>query len=260
MRKEEEEEQAYLDQLFKKVNRTLAQIDETMQSKKQDIDNMNNHMQEHKRDMDHLQKNALRETIYNYKVLNTLFPCKKTILGDINQSVNPFSSSNINSIRSVFSNATCMTILKSYRSTYEMTTFTKKINKGIEIEPLERHGEEPEVTPLKNTEEEIKYIKSLIKDFNERGANSLGIICKTQIQADKLFEELRGEGRINLLNAISVASGNGIVITTAHLAKGLEFDHVIGPFCSDKNYQTEPDKQMLYVACTRAMHKLNLTY
>lgn len=51
-----------------------------------------------------------------------------------------------------------------------------------------------------------------------------------------------------------------MVITTAHLAKGLEFDWVIVPHCTEKNFKTEPDRQMLYVACTRAMHQLFLTY
>ena len=62
------------------------------------------------------------------------------------------------------------------------------------------------------------------------------------------------------MDAKSVAFGSGIVITTAHLAKGLEFDSVLVPFCTDKNYQSEPDRQMLYVACTRAMHTLDVTY
>jgi DNA helicase-2/ATP-dependent DNA helicase PcrA len=66
--------------------------------------------------------------------------------------------------------------------------------------------------------------------------------------------------QVNLLNALSVAFGSGIVITTAHLAKGLEFDNVIVPYATARNYFTEPDRQMLYVACTRAMHKLSLTY
>ena len=87
----------------------------------------------------------------------------------------------------------------------------------------------------------------------------MGIICKTQQQADRLYEELKERDNVNLLNALSVAFGSGIVITTAHLAKGLEFDEVIVPFCTEKNYHTEPDRQMLYVACTRAMHRLNLT-
>jgi DNA helicase-2/ATP-dependent DNA helicase PcrA len=88
----------------------------------------------------------------------------------------------------------------------------------------------------------------------------MGIICKTQKQADALYGHLKDISQMNLLNIVSIAFGTGIVITTAHLAKGLEFDQVIVPFCTENNYQTLADKQMLYVACTRAMHKLTITH
>ncbi len=195
-----------------------------------------------------------------YKVLNALFPCKKTILGDINQSVNPFSSSGLETIQTIFPGATGMTMLKSYRSTYEITQFTKQIRQNMDVEALERHGEEPVVHSLQNEEDELKQIKHLIEQFHKSSYNSLGIICKTQDQADKLYDAFKNTHHINLLNALSVAFGSGIVITTAHLAKGLEFDAVIVPHVTNKNYTTEPDRQMLYVACTRAMHKLDLTF
>ncbi|MBW6492081.1 MAG: AAA family ATPase [Lentimicrobium sp.] len=199
-------------------------------------------------------------SVVQYKVLSLLFPCKKTILGDVNQSVNPFSSSNLPIIEKVFIGATTMTMLKSYRSTYEITQFTKRISQIVDVEAIERHGEEPKIIPCKNINDETEKIKSLIKQFRQSDYNSLGIVCKTQKQADTLYEALINEHEINLLNAVSVSFGSGIVITTAHLAKGLEFDQVIVPFCTDKNYKTEPDKQMLYVGCTRAMHKLSLTH
>ncbi|MBE0424152.1 MAG: AAA family ATPase [Lutibacter sp.] len=195
-----------------------------------------------------------------YKVLSLLYPCKKTILGDVNQSVNPFSASNLPIIEKVFSGATTMTMLKSYRSTYEITQFTKRISQNIEVEAIERHGEEPQLIACKNAETETDKIKSLIAQFEQSDFNSLGIICKTQKHANTLYGALKNEHKINLLNVVSVAFGSGIVITTAHLAKGLEFDKVIVPFCTEKIYQTEPDKQMLYVACTRAMHKLYITH
>ena len=65
--------------------------------------------------------------------------------------------------------------------------------------------------------------------------------------------------KICLLTEESVAFANGVVITTAHMAKGLEFDEVIVPFVTDKDYRTEIDRSMLYVACTRAMHKLYIS-
>src|SRR3546814_7075734 len=86
-----------------------------------------------------------------YRVLNQLYPCKKTILGDINQSVNPFSSSNLDAIAKVFGGATSMTMLKSYRSTYEITEFTKRISPNIEVETIERHGEETTIIARTST-------------------------------------------------------------------------------------------------------------
>jgi len=53
---------------------------------------------------------------------------------------------------------------------------------------------------------------------------------------------------------------NGILITSAQTAKGLEFDEVIVPHADNKNYNTETARSMLYVATTRAMHRLTLTY
>ena len=44
------------------------------------------------------------------------------------------------------------------------------------------------------------------------------------------------------------------------MAKGLEFDEVIIPMANEKNYFADYDSGFLYVACTRAMHKLTLTY
>lgn len=195
-----------------------------------------------------------------YKVLSALFPCKKTILGDINQSVNPFSSSGLETIETVFPDATSMTMLKSYRSTYEITQFTKKIRQNLAVEAIERHGEKPAVFEFKKATDELEHLKFLINQFLKSDYNSLGIICKTQPQADALYHALKNDFELNLLNAASVAFGNGIVITTAHLAKGLEFDNVIVPYATGENYFTEPDRQMLYVACTRAMHKLSLTH
>lgn len=194
-----------------------------------------------------------------YKVLSKLFTCKKTILGDINQSVNPFSCSDLKAIQDILPDSTAMTMLKSYRSTYEITEFSKKISEKAEVEALERYGRAPGIHRLKSKEEEVEFIKNLILIFKNENYNSLGIICKTQKEVNNLYESLRGDFQVSLLDGKSVAFGSGVVITTAHLAKGLEFDMVIVPNCTAVNYKTAPDRQMLYVACTRAMHRLEIT-
>ncbi|MNJ79227.1 Helicase IV [compost metagenome] len=50
------------------------------------------------------------------------------------------------------------------------------------------------------------------------------------------------------------------MVTSCHMAKGLEFDHVIVPFVDVSNYKTDMDRSLLYIACTRAMHVLTLTF
>lgn len=199
-------------------------------------------------------------SVVHYKVLATLFPCKKTILGDINQSVNPFSSSNLDTITKIFPDATTMTMLKSYRSTYEITNFSTRVNKNANVIAIERHGNKPEVVEMKNQKEQLKTVNDWVKVFEESGYNSLGIICKTQKQAETIYDSIPESKKAKLLSTTSSNFNGGIIITTAHLAKGLEFDHVVIPFCDEKNYQHETDRQMLYVACTRAMHELKLSY
>ncbi|MCF8370554.1 MAG: AAA family ATPase [Bacteroidales bacterium] len=200
-------------------------------------------------------------TPVQYAVISKLFPCNKTILGDASQSVNPYSSSTSEDIQRVFTDSEGMKLCKSYRSTYEITEFAQIIHRNAELVAIERHGEKPTVTELKNEASEMDEIKRIINTFTASENNSLGIICKTQPQADKLYEQIKGHQlRMYLLNAQSAAFARGIVVTTTHMAKGLEFDHVIVPFCTTENYKTDIDKHMLYIACTRAMHKLDVTY
>ena len=52
-----------------------------------------------------------------YKVIQRIFPCRKTILGDACQSVNPYGSSSADMIQKGFVNETVMKLCKSYRST-----------------------------------------------------------------------------------------------------------------------------------------------
>jgi DNA helicase-2/ATP-dependent DNA helicase PcrA len=125
---------------------------------------------------------------------------------------------------------------------------------------MERHGELPRIFRCKGTADEYTRIATLIGEFRESPHKSLGIICKDEVQAQALYERFREEYEdLFFLSYLSTAYVNGIIVTSAHMAKGLEFDEVIVPHAGHKNYKTEIDRSMLYVAVTRAMHKLSLT-
>ncbi len=200
-------------------------------------------------------------TPIQYQVIGELYPCKKTILGDYNQSLSPLSSSSAERIRETLLNSECMYMHKSYRSTLQITELAQTIHRNPNLIPIERHGEQPSIVGFDDPEEEVRLIHRMLGEFWDSQHNSLGIICKTQEKADRLHEALGGRrAKVRLLHAGSTVFGRGAMIATAYLAKGLEFDRVIVPFCTDAEYHTVIDRHMLYVACTRAMHVLNLTH
>ncbi|MBN8577591.1 MAG: AAA family ATPase [Cytophagales bacterium] len=209
-------------------------------------------------------------TPVQYAVLSRVFKCKKTILGDVNQPVNPYSASSAESIEEVFPQGEIVKLFRSYRSTWEITQFSLRICPNPNLVAMERHGAAPEVLGFASADAEVEGIYKACVNFERSGNQSLGIICKTQRQAEMLFEKIsnliqaRSEQAamrsIHLLTPESTSFSSGIIITTVHLSKGLEFDAVLVPFVTAGNYSSDIDKRMLYIACTRAMHTLTLTY
>lgn len=196
-------------------------------------------------------------TPLQYAVLGKLFNCRKTVLGDATQSVNPYSASNAQQIQKMLKASAPVKLTKSYRSTWEIMQFALGISPNAELEPMKRHGETPAVLTCKNTNEAVQKIVAEIEGFNASPHEALALISKTQKQAKKLYSQLEKQGvDSRLLDEGSAGFSAGVIICTAHMAKGLEFDRVIVPDASADNYHTDMDRNLLYVACTRAMHKL----
>ncbi|MDW4910031.1 AAA family ATPase [Streptomyces sp. ADMS] len=196
-----------------------------------------------------------------YAVLRELFSCRMTILGDANQSVNPLSSSSLPVIRDIFPEADCLELCKSYRSTSEITDFAQHISRNDKLVPIERHGLPPRVVAAADRKKQEAEILALVGRHRQSEYRSLGIVCKTVAQAEELYRTLSAAGvELTFLDYESTEFSAGTVITSAHIAKGLEFDTVIVPDVDDANYANEIDKGMLYIACTRAMHELHLTH
>lgn len=200
-------------------------------------------------------------TPIQYAVLRELFSCRMTILGDAHQSVNPFSSSSLDTIRRVFPTADTLELHRSYRSTTQITAFTQNISRNDKLIPIDRPGPDPTIWAATDAGEEITTILALVDEYARSEHRSLGIICKTASQAAALHGALADAGiEATLLDSDSSTFAGGIVVTSAHISKGLEFDRVIVPHADESTYRTQIDRGMLYIACTRAMHNLALTH
>ena len=63
-----------------------------------------------------------------------------------------------------------------------------------------------------------------------------------------------------LPNPIKGELPKGALVMPVYLAKGLEFDVVLVYGANRDNYSSELDRRLLYIACTRALHRLALYY
>ena len=149
---------------------------------------------------------------------------------------------------------------KSYRSTCEIMEYAKTICAQPSLEMVERHGEQPKSIYCENMDSEIASMAALIKKVDEGGNVSLGIVVKTSADAKRFYDLLSGKHSVHLLSQDSTRFTNGVSITSIRMAKGLEFDEVIVPDADNRNYDSDYDRNLLYIACTRAMHKLTLFY
>ncbi|CAN5422676.1 UvrD-helicase domain-containing protein [soil metagenome] len=212
------------------------------------------------REVKHLLIDEMQDyTPVQYAVISRVFRCKKTILGDVSQTVNSYSASSAETIERIFPQADIIKLFRSYRSTWEITAFTQRISKNPDIMPMERYGAEPALKGFHSEREEIQQIFQLIEKFKSSGHQSLGIICKTSRQADSLYHAIRSAGA-HLLTVENTTYKGAVIVTNVQLAKGLEFDEVIVSDVSFINYQTNVDRSLLYIACTRAMHSLSILW
>ena len=195
-----------------------------------------------------------------YAVLNLLFQCPKTILGDFSQSINPYSPYTLEDLHQLYQGSQLMRLEKSYRSTWEIIHFAKEIVRQQDFQAVERHGPAPSLGVFPTEEEELAEICRQVEAFHQGKYNALGIVTHTNSQAAALYEKLKARGaEVNLVTPESSSFQNGATVLSIQMSKGLEFDQVLVPQADGENYHTDFDRNLLYVACTRAMHQLAVT-
>jgi DNA helicase IV len=106
-------------------------------------------------------------------------------------------------------------------------------------------------------QQKLSDLKELISKPEFKQYKKLCIICKDTRKAVELAKSF---GKSKKVSLITSNKDTKAVIAPVGLSKGLEFDYVIVVDADDETYKSEADRNLLYVACTRAMHKLDLIY
>ena len=200
-----------------------------------------------------------------YEIFNLLYKdASFTILGDINQSIEKENDLSIyDEMVRIFNKkkAVKLSLKRTYRSSYEINEFSKKIlSKAEDIIPFERHEKAPEIACKGSTEEMYEAAAKDAKTFLDEGFGSAAIICKTSAESQRIYEYLKDKINVKLINSKSLEIQSGIMILPSYMTKGLEFDAVIVVGADKNNFSTDLDRRLLYISCTRALHRLNVYY
>lgn len=197
---------------------------------------------------------------FQFALIERLFPYSKmTLLGDFNQAI--FSGATgsatvLSDVSLASDEAEIIVLSKTYRSTREIVQFTSSlIDGGEKIEPFNRGGEKPSLkqTSLSSLHE---LIKERINNFQNKGYKTIAVICRTEAESIGVFNELKNNFSIHLIEKGTISYEQGILVIPSYLAKGIEFDAVI--VYDSSQYKTESERKLFYTVCTRAMHELCL--
>lgn len=198
-----------------------------------------------------------------YKIFGLLFPnAKFTILGDMEQTLAKKEDiSFYEQIQKILNRKKSSLIMldKSFRCTNEILHFSLQfIEQSPRIKSFNRNGDRPEVFIADSCETYTEKIVEEVKICREKGLRSIGLLCKTERNAAELFHTIKHKLDIQFIKDGSVSELQGVFIIPVYMSKGLEFDAVLICDADSQNYHDEDDRNLLYVACTRALHKLSL--
>ena len=177
-----------------------------------------------------------------------------TILGDINQNINPFYDYNsLNDLKTIFGDINYLELLKTYRSSPEIIDYSSKI---LKIDNIHSVRESSSINVINKT---IKNnnLESLYNDISKykKTYTKYAVICKTSDECQFIYENIKDKLPTKLIIDGKESFQNGLTILPVYLAKGLEFDAVI-IYTDENNKFNDNERNLYYVACTRAQHEL----
>lgn len=183
------------------------------------------------------------------------------MLGDEFQSIHDGNIS-FAEIKELFSKngkeVTELPLLTSYRSSPEITAlFTQLLPKEIRVQTssVQRPGVEPDVREFKDHKTYVAELKKAVRE-NRTDDTLTAVVCRDWTQVNRM-KQLLGEDTPQVIRENEMLPEHGIVLLELRLAKGLEFDTVILPDATDRNYPNEMlSRHKLYTALSRATEKL----
>ena len=201
----------------------------------------------------HLVIDEMQDYSYlQYSILQSMFDCKMTILGDKAQSLDETTQDVLTFLPKILEKPVCRIVMnKSYRNTIEIATYAAGLTGIRDLELFDRHGKEVEEKTFSDLEDAIS---SILKNLNLDEYETAAILARTEEEAFELYRLVkRREESVSYMDRNTSVFQKGLTITTYYLAKGLEFDQV---FTVRTNTGTAMSKQADYICATRALHEL----
>lgn len=192
-----------------------------------------------------------------------------TILGDLSQAIYYYQGiRHWNEFKELFPVETTAyaELQRSYRSTMEIIQFANEILKRSgQTErlavPVFRSGDRIRISKL--TEDlHLPSLMNTIAELRQGNIQTLALLTRTAEQALIVHEQVISQGlSANLITYEQKDYEGGISVLPVYLSKGLEFDAVLLMQADDISYTASiEDARLLYVGCTRALHKLSVHY
>lgn len=207
------------------------------------------------RNIKHLVIDEMQDYSYlQYVILEHLFSCRMTILGDKAQTMDETARDVLDFLPKIFGKDIRKIVMnKSYRNTLEIARYAESITGVRDLELFERHGREVEERSFGSEEEAFDAIRRVL-DSEGDAFETTAVLTRTESQALEAYAALKAGGlAVSYIDRDSSRFRRGWTVTTFYLAKGLEFDRV---FTLTDNEESALARQADYICATRALHEL----
>ncbi|WP_246627773.1 HelD family protein [Paenibacillus oenotherae] len=205
--------------------------------------------------------------------LETLKLCQRqpsmTVLGDLQQGIHGYAGIHSWTELTALFNADdtgYYELDRSYRSTMEIIDFANRVlgSMGAGVKPavpVFRSGEPVIVRSAATEADRLQRIADIVREWQQEGSyKTIAILGRTASSCDIIAGHLAKAGiEASLVERRQPTYGGGLTIVPVYLAKGLEFDAVLIADADAESYSSN-DAKLLYVGCTRALHKLELLH